>query len=197
MTSRPWITLATALVAAVVLTGCTEQSAGSPLPDDTVANTVTESDTTEPTTGSEPSSERPSEIRLDNTDPCALIPQTDWTQFGIERPGIPGIEPNIQSPDCTYPGVGQVTTVVTEGIEAWTNGSRNVEIEHPEPIEGFPTVTLANNIDLRACYAAVDVADGQYLMTTATPDPDDPALPERCDFAYQMAESAMKVLVAS
>lgn len=45
--------------------------------------------------------------------------------------------------------------------------------------------------------AVVDVADGQFLMATASPDPSDPSNPERCDLAYQLAESAMKTLVAS
>lgn len=106
--------------------------------------------------------------------------------------------PNFKSPQCYYPGTAagfDITLVVTEGIEAWTG--RNVELTNADPIDGFPTITMANNFDERACYAAVDTADGQYLLTAATPNPSDPDQPEKCDLAYQLAESAMKTLVAS
>lgn len=192
MTTRASLTLVTALIAAAVLTGCTEQSAGSPLPDDTTAAT-TQPDTTQPT------SERPREINLDGKDPCALIPQSDWPKFEISSPGRPSEDPTFKSPQCYFSGdrAGDVTLVVTEGIEAWDGRTQNTEITNAEPIEGYATITITNDADRRSCIAAVDVDDGQYLMTTATPNPDDPALPERCDLAYQLAESAMKTLVAS
>ncbi len=187
MTTRPLITLATALIAVAALAGCSEESAGSPMPDDTAA--TTKPDTTEPT------SQRPREIALDGKDPCALIPQSDWPQLSIERPGSPSEDPTFKSPQCYYSSVGQVTVVITEGIEAWDG--RNVEITDAEPIEGFATITIRNDADRRSCFAAVDVADGQYLMTTTATNPDDPEEPEACDLAYRMAESAMETLVAS
>lgn len=197
MTSTRWLALTATLSAALTLTGCTDTSNGTPLPDDTVI-TGSEPTTTDPAASSEPSSERPSEISLADKDPCGLIPQADWPRFHIERPGQVGENPNFKSPQCYYPGTDagfNITLVVTESIEAWAG--RNVEIEDVEPIDGFPTTTMANNIDERACYAAVDVADGQYLLTTATPDPNDPDQPEKCDLAYQLAASAMKTLAAS
>jgi hypothetical protein len=195
VTTRPLLTVTLALIAAAAVAGCSEESAGSPLPDDTVT-TDTQSETTEPTT-TEPSNERPRDITLDDTDPCTLIPQTDWSALGIERPGNPGENPNSRSPNCFYPGVGQIVTVVTNGIESWTEGRQNVEIEEAEPIEGFPTITVWNLADERSCYTIVDVADGQHLMAGAAPDPDDPDEPDACDLVYRMAESAMKTLVAS
>lgn len=196
MTTR-WITLAAALCAAVGLAGCTDTSSGSPMPKYTVEDT-TAPDTSDSTSSTEPSSERPREIRLDGKDPC-LIPQSDWPRFHIERPGQVSENPNFKSPNCNYSGsyAGAVTLVITEGIEAWTEETRNAEIEDAEPIDGFPTLLIANNVDKRACYAAMDVADGQYLLTTATPNPDDPAQPKKCDLAYDLAVSAMKTLVAS
>jgi hypothetical protein len=165
------------------------------MPDDTVT-TDTQSETTEPTT-TEPSSERPREIPLDGKDPCALIPQSDWPQLDIEGPGNLAEDPTYRSPDCTYPGVGQVTTVVTEGIDAWDERTRNVEINDAEPIEGFPTITIWNLADERSCYTAMDVADGQYLMAGAAFSAPDPDRAETCGHSYRMAESAMKTLVAS
>lgn len=186
----------TMFAAAVALVGCTQTSAGSPMPDD-VTTTSSKSGSTS-TTSAEPSDKRPRDVNLGDKDPCGLIPQTDWPRFHIERPGQVGENPNFGSPQCYYPGTDagfNITLVVTEGVKAWT--SRNVEIEDVPPIEGFPTITMKNNVDERACYAAVDVADGQHLLTTATPDPHDPDQPEKCDLAYQLAESAMKTLVAS
>jgi hypothetical protein len=90
-----------------------------------------------------------------------------------------------------------LTLVVTEGIDIWTEDRYNAEIEDADPVDGFPTITVASNVDRRTCLAVVDVADGQFLMTTAAPNPNDPNSPERCDLAYQLAESAMKTLVAS
>lgn len=193
MISRRWSCLA-ALSTSLFLAGCTQTSAGTPLPD----STSTASLTPDTTSSTEPSSERPRTINLNGKDPCA-IPQADWPKFGIERPGEPGESPDFKSPDCYYAGerAGNLTLVVTDGIEVWTEETYNAEIEDAEPIDGFPTITVASNVDRRACLAVVDVADGQFLMTTADPNPNVPSNPERCDLAYQLAESAMKTLVAS
>jgi len=166
------------------------------MPDDT-ATTSSEPDTTDPTTSTEPSSERPREINLEGKDPCGLVPQADWPTFGIERPGKPSDHPDFKSPQCYYSGVGNVALVVTAGIEIWTEDTYNAEIEDAAPIDGFPTITVASNIARQTCWAVVDVADGQFLMTTTSPDPNDPNNPERCDLAHQLAESAMTTLVAS
>ncbi|MFC4856698.1 DUF3558 domain-containing protein [Actinophytocola glycyrrhizae] len=195
MTQARRFTLIATLSATLALTGCTTVSAGSPMPGDTISTTP---DTAE-STATEPSSERPRDIDLTGKDPCGQIPQADWPKFGIDGPGKPSEHPDFKSPQCYYSSAraGNVALVVTAGIEEWTTIKYNVEIEDVEPIDGYPTLTVASNIDRRACWAVVDVADGQSLMTTATPDPNEPGSPERCDLAYQLAESAMKTLVAS
>ena len=194
MTSTCSVPVAAVLAATLAVAGCTQTLAGSPVSDDSVST----SSAPKGPPSTEPSDERPREIDLNGRDPCGLIPQTDWARFNIERPGQAGENPNFGSPECYYPGTDagfSITLVVTENITAWN--SRDVTIENAEPIEGFPAITMANNIDDRACYGAVDVADRQYLLTTATPDPRDPDQPEKCDLAYQLAQSAMKTLVAS
>lgn len=195
MTTSRLVTLVAALGLTLALAACGKESVGAPLPDDSAINTSTPE--TEESPSTDATDERPREIELDGKDPCALIPRTDWPKFEIDKPGVPQEEPNFRSPNCFYAGAGDVTLVITEGIDAWTEENRDVELEDAEPIAGFPTVTMANSVDRRACYAAVDVADGQYLMTTATPDPDDQSKPEKCDLAYQLAESAMTTLVTS
>ena len=190
-----WLSLATALSTALVLTGCTQTSAGTPMPDKT-SSPSDEPDTADSSISTEPSTERPREINLDGKDPC-VIPQADWPKFGIEQPGKQSDHPDFKSPDCYYSGVGNVTLVVTAGIDIWTEDRYNAEIDDAEPIDGFHTVTVASKVARQTCLAVVDVADGQFLMTTASPNPNDPSKPERCDLAYQLAESAMKTLVAS
>lgn len=185
MTPVRWFSIAATLSAALALTGCNQTSAGSPMPDDSV------------TSGSEPANERPREISLDGKDPCGLIPQVDWAKFGIERPGKRSEEPNFKSPHCYYSSVGDVTLVVTEGIEAWEERRHNVEISDPEPIEGFPSIVIWNKAGRHSCYTAVDVADGQYLLTTASSVNANTDREATCDRSYQLAESAMKTLVAS
>jgi hypothetical protein len=187
------LSVASALAAALVLTSCTQPSAGTPMPGDTMATSGKPA-----TTSTEPSGERPQEINLRGKDPCA-ISQADWPKFGIEQPGKPDEHPDFKSPDCYYSGdrAGNVTLVVTAGIDTWTEDRYNADIKDAEPIDGFSTITVASNVDVRICLAVVDVADGQFLMTTADPDPSDPNNPERCDLAHQLAESAMKTLVAS
>jgi hypothetical protein len=178
-----WLPLAAALSAALVLTGCTQTSAGTPMPDDTT------------TTSSDPN-ERPREINLDGKDPCALIPESDWPKFNIEQPGKPSEEPNFKSPRCYFSGVGDLTLVVTEGIDAWDERTSNAEVSDAEAIAGFSTITIWNKADRRSCYTAVDVKDGQYLLTTVASVNADVDRAESCDRSYQLAESAMKTLVA-
>ncbi len=196
MTQTGWFVLAAALSATLVLTGCTQTSAGTPRPDD-AASTSSEPGTTDSTTSTKPSSARPREINLDGKNACGLIPQADWPKFGIGRPGKQSEEPNFKSPNCYYSSVGDVTLVVTEGVDAWQERTQNVEISDAKAIDAFPTITIWNKADEHSCYTAVDVADGQYLLTTAMSIEVNANRTATCDLAYQLAESAMKTLVAS
>lgn len=195
MTPTRCLRLAAALAAALLMAGCTQTSAGTPMPDNN-APTTTEPDTTDPTASTKPTSQRPRKINLTDKNPCA-IPQSDWPKFDIEQPGKPDEHPDFKSPDCYYSGVGNVTLVVTAGIEIWTEDRYDAEIKDAAPIDGFPALTVASEVVRQTCLAIVDVADGQFLMTTASPNPNDPSSPEKCDLAYQLAESAMKTLAAS
>lgn len=190
MTRTRQVTRTAVLSAMLALSGCTTVSAGSPMPDDAV--TITRD-----TIATDPTSKRPRGIDLTGKDPCAQISQTDWPAFGIEGPGKPSDHPDFDSPQCYYSGVGIVALLVTTGIEEWTTTKYDADIEEVEPIDGYPTLTVASNIDRQTCWAVVDVADGQSLMATTSSDPNEPNSPERCDLAYQLAESAMKTLVTS
>lgn len=187
--SRRFAVTAT-LSVTLALASCTTTSTGSPMPDDT--GTTSTSDTT-----TEPTNERPRDIDLTGKDPCTQIPQADWPKFDIKGPGKPSEHPDFKSPQCYYSGVGIVALLANLGIEEWTTTKYNAEIEDVEPIDGYSTITVASNIVRQTCWAVVDVSEGQSLMATTSPSPSDPSRTDPCDLAYQLAESAMKTLVAS
>jgi hypothetical protein len=191
------LVLAAIVCACGTVAGCGETSPGTP--QGRVGNTEV-SDSTD-TSSEEPAVDRPREITLEDRDPCALVPQADWPKFHIEKPGKPKQNSTFKSPECFYAndtGGVAVTLVITEGIEVWTDGGRSAQIEKAPPVEGFPALSATIREDDFACDALVDVADGQYLkayaVVTASKESE---LPERCEFAHQLAESAMRTLVGS
>ncbi|HEX6356317.1 DUF3558 domain-containing protein [Actinophytocola sp.] len=179
------------LSATLALAGCTTKFAGSPLADKTGASSNPPT-----TTSTETSSGRPRNIDLDDKDPCGLIPQSDWSKFGIEGPGQRSEEPNLKSPHCYYSSVGDITLVVTEDIGAWDERGQDAEISDAEAIEGFPAIMIWNQVDERSCYTAVDVSDGQYLLTTAMSIEAQANRTATCELSYELAKSAMKTLAA-
>lgn len=197
------VLLASMICVGAVLAGCSDDATGSPRPADSTTQGSSEPSTTQ--AGATPSTKRPAdrprEIKLDGKDPCALVPQGDWAKFYIEKPGIPQESKTFKSRQCFYGtniGSFTVTLVVTEGIQAWNRGGRNADVADAEPIEGFPAISVAGKADRRGCYAVVDVADGQYLMSDVGVTPSaESKVPEKCEYAHQLAESAMKTLVGS
>ena len=143
---------------------------------------------------------RPRELRLDGRDPCALVPTADWAKFYIEKPGKAKQDETFKSPECFYSnsvGAFNITLVMTEDIDAWRGGKRAAQPTDVAPIKGFPAISLRRPEDRIGCDVAVDVAAGQYLLATVIIDIDKVSrLPERCDYAHQLAESAMSTLVA-
>jgi hypothetical protein len=187
-----------ALVAGLTA-GCTNTSAGQPLSTSSGPST----NVTDPGSSNSSTSEsvpvRPRELRLDGKDPCALVPQSDWPKFYIEKPGkLRQQDPTFKSPDCSYgtdvAGFG-ITLVITEGIGKWTDGSRSGITEQVAPIQGYPALSITRKNDQHQCGIAVDVAEGQYLLADLTLIPSKASqVPERCEYAHQLAESAMRTL---
>lgn len=191
MSRLAWIVVATAIISA----GCgSDPLAGRPIP---AGNEMRTPDTS--TTPSGPA--RPRELRLDGRDPCALVPRADWGKFYIDTPGKSKRDETFKSAECFYGnrvGAFDITLVVTEGIEAWRDGKRLAQPTDVAPIHHFPTISLLRPADESQCDIAVDVAPGQYLLTTVIITLDKlSAVPERCAYAHMLAESAMNTLVAS
>jgi hypothetical protein len=130
-----------------------------------------------------------------------LIPQADRAKFYIEQPGERGQNEVYRSPECSYStdvAGFRITLVMTEGIEKWTDGSKNAKVKEALPVAGFPAISIAvPPVDSR-CDVAVDVAPGEYLLATALVDTrTESRVPERCEYAHQLAESAMSTLVGA
>jgi hypothetical protein len=127
-----------------------------------------------------------------------LVPESDLAGFDVYKVGVPKQNENFGSPECSYNGDHHgywVMLVTREGIGVWSDGSHEAEVSETEPVEGFPAITLAGDLTPHRCDVVVDVADGQYLRTTVSPD--DPATPfaESCELAHGFAESAMSTLL--
>jgi hypothetical protein len=185
------------LAVSALVVGCTITSAGEPRPQDTSTSSTDSNDP--PSSGELPP--RPREIKLDDVDPCTLIPQADQSDYYIDEPGEPDKD-DMGSAECVWAGteVGYFgfTLRVAEGAEVWLDGDRVAKGELTEPILDFGAVTWQLPSDENACFVAVDVADGQQLI--AQVGIDSPALdqvPPVCDYAHQLATSAMETLVES
>jgi hypothetical protein len=177
----------------VLMAACGGSIDGQPVSAPTTATETQE--TSEP---SDPPA-RPHELRLNGRDPCALVPESMWPKFFIERPGLARESEAFKSPSCLYStdrGSLSLTLVVTEGIEAWAEGQRLVQPREVAPIANFPTIALQRpNSDI-SCSVAVDVAKGQYLLAHVIPSQNESGVPEKCEYAHQLAETAMNTLVA-
>ncbi len=184
--------LRSALLSAFLLAaaaGCTTTSAGEPVPAVRAADTGS--------SGSWPS--RPAELRLDDVDPCALVPQSDLGDYWITKPGKPG-EDDKGSPDCFWSasrfGYFGITLRVTEGIEVWRDGSRSGKSADTDPVLDYPAMTIVVPNDDHTCSVAVDVADGQYLLVQAGVDnPPADNHPSVCEYAHRFASMAVAGLV--
>lgn len=176
----------TVLLACALVGGCTVTAEGRPTPAQTE------------TSGALP--DRPRELPLDDVDPCSLVPESDYHRFYIEKPGEPGEHEPTSSPDCFYStdvGSFSITTVTTEGVEPWLDGSRIAEAEQIPPISSFPAIGITLPADETRCDIAIDVADGQHLLATVIVSPSKAAeVPAPCEYARQLAESAMGTLAS-
>jgi hypothetical protein len=126
------------------------------------------------------------------------VPESDLPAYDIEKMGVSGQNKQFNAPECSYGGIRDaywVMLVTTEGIEAWSDGSRKVEVDEAEPVEGFPAIAFSSDFDPNRCDVVVDVADGQYLTTSVLPGRTSTPLSESCELAHKFAESAMSTLV--
>ncbi len=126
-----------------------------------------------------------------------MVPESELAAFDIDKSGEPGQSEEFDAPECYYSGNEHgfwVMLVTDEGIDAWLDGTYNAEIGEIDSVDGFRAITTYTDLDPNACDVVVDVADGQYLMTTVQPDDTDATFSESCELAHELAESAMSGL---
>jgi hypothetical protein len=175
----------------VAVGGCSSVSSGEPLPHDSADRPTT----TQPAVTSSTAPTRPREIRLNNVDACSLLPEADYPDYYLDKPGKPSTDDN-GAPTCAWFGdVGymDVNLVTYEGVEA--QEGRFGKIDLTEPIEGFPAYTIVLPDDDNRCFIAVDVAEGQYLDVQIGLDAFPAEVTSVCDYAHQFASSIMSTLV--
>jgi ABC-type Fe3+-hydroxamate transport system substrate-binding protein len=152
------------------------------------------------TSSTTPSSDRPHPVPLNGQDPCALVPSADLPRFQLDQPGRWSINATYKSPQCFYTaasGSFRILLVVTAGIDTLSRDNPGTTIAAEYPVAGYPAYSVTAGQDSEGCDIAVDVSDGQYLLTSATVDSYQRAsFPERCGFAHQLAASAMTTLLA-
>jgi hypothetical protein len=186
---RPLVAIFLLLLTATV--GCTRVSAGDPSPEGPKTNSTRD----QPTSATSAPATRPREIRLDNVDPCTLLPEAAWPDYSLDKPGEPSTDDKGAATCEWYADSGymDVNLVTYEGVEA--QEGRLGQIEPTDPINDFPTYTITLPDDDDACFIAVDVAEGQYLdiqvaLYKATRD-----ITAICDYAHKFATSIMSTLV--
>jgi hypothetical protein len=186
---RTLFTTAIGLALLTTITSCSSSEGGTATPD-TSSSTAS--------TSAEPSPARPSEIRLNDEDPCLLMTVEQLAEIGETTAPRPITEPTFDSPSCNFNATGaswSITTVLTEGAEAWTSGKRKGQASEIESIAGYPAITITLPTDDVACDIVVDVADGQYLYAGFEVSPSfADRFPKPCDGARQVAEAAMENL---
>jgi hypothetical protein len=185
-----------AVVASLVLVGCTTEKPGDPRPSSGDGST---SSTSEAPTSTE--SSRPKAIKLDGLDPCEALTADQMKQLSVAKPTLQ--EQDLSGlgtfPLCDYSstksplygyGVGLVTS---KGIEHW-KGSGNVDVSRTEA-SGYPAAQVVlSGTDNVMCSIAVDVADGQQLLVDFNPVGDDYSQEEMCQNAKKAAELALVTL---
>lgn len=178
----------------MLLTACTGTEGGTASP----RSSTTES-TTSASKSTAPTSSRPREIKLDGKNPCELMTAEQLAAIAPTTAPRPDTSSTFKSPNCSFNADGafwRITTVVTEGIDAWTSGKREGRPAEIQPITGFPAITVTLPTDQVLCNIAVDVANGQYLYTGfEVSDGFADKFPKPCDGARMVAEAAMQNLL--
>jgi Protein of unknown function (DUF3558) len=191
-----------ALVAGVVLAGCTDTDPGHPSVPTSKTNPV-------PAGGGAPSLSampRPSDLSLTGVDACKLFTAAQLDELKVNRTrnrtsagevyrGAPECVLNVSAKEPFYDYTA--TLVTTEGIEPWLAGGRNVDAKLVS-VDGFPAASFVIAGDAAAnflCTTSVGVANGQQLMIAIDPHSKNAFTGEQaCQMSQQAATLALRTL---
>lgn len=201
-------TLPVAVLLCLVLTSCTEFSAGEPTPGSITSDTGTGS----PSSGGDdlPSNGAPKvEHPLDNTeqfeqDPCSILSSTQAQDLGLpakgkEEDGVLGRDCQWFNPDTR----GQVTIGFLSNVDDGLSGAYAANergeysvFEPLPPIDGYPAVALG--IDDRRprgiCLVAVGVSDQDSFHVDLHLSPANVGTKDPCDTAALVAGKALETI---
>lgn len=145
-----------------------------------------------------PDDDRPS-VDLTKVPVCDLLTEEQRQELDINRAGRNLKITLYEVTGCTWTDLGVANLVVpvtTEGIEAWTNGTRRGSPTEIEKIEGFPAIKVTLPGDPHRCDVMVDTNEGEYLTTAFSVVSNTPErYPEPCARAQELASAAMKTLL--
>ena len=172
-----------------------------------LAGCTTISGQPEPAAPSASAPPRPREVRIDGVDPCSLLTEQQRGELGLD--GRPVFD---NSPSSLYPGgvapacvtrgsepraiSAGITLVTTAGIELYTSGSLQVDVQ-PKAVHGFPGVVAVPQRFTEWCSVIVDVAPGQLLDVQFADGGRTPPIPQPqlCEDAAVVADRAMSTLL--
>jgi hypothetical protein len=141
----------------------------------------------------------PAEISLTGKKACGLVPESAWGEFKISKTGLEQPNPTFGgSAECFY-GTDVATYIVTlvtsEGMDAWTTAKREGTAKPADKIKDRAALTITYERNPLACKAAVEIAGGQYVLTSVQTIPFyESNLPPRCDAARKLAELVVSSL---
>ncbi|MFI9811132.1 DUF3558 domain-containing protein [Saccharothrix variisporea] len=186
------------LAAVLLLAGCSESTTGSPTAGSPTGETTASSG--KPTSTSKEPAKRPKTINLKDVDPCTLLTDAQRKDIGLDRPPLAGTSTVFRSPSCSFNREDRtwgatVTTATTSGIEFYTDGSFDVEMQRLQ-VAGFPAVLGGAPDQKTSCYAAVDVSDGQVLALQATSIDEKVPQGRLCELVQQVAAATVATLSA-
>jgi hypothetical protein len=189
------------VVLAVSLTAaCTESADTSGSPDTSASGgAVWTAPSGPPPSSAQPN--RPAEVSVDVAGgPCDLLTEDQRDELGLTGKQTVKLSPSWSTDSCQILGAdagvsGTVTPVSTSGIETFFEG-RFASMEYrPTEVRDFPALFYRFGSAPRACYLAVDIADGQLVDVAyggGTAAPQD----ELCDTTHKIADAAVTTLLA-
>jgi hypothetical protein len=157
--------------------------------------------------GTVPSSSvnRPSELSVDDVNPCDLLTEDQRGTFGLTGEQTSELSSTWSTDSCTTWDADKVLStsvaaVSTDGIDIFYRGRFTNMQYKPTVVRGFPALFYRFDDAEHACYLAVDVADGQLVDVSygaKDPESSDASQNEVCDTALSVTEAAMDTLLSS
>lgn len=170
-----------ALLAAVLVAGCSAPVAGAPAP-----------------------AGRPREVRLDGVDPCALLTPDQRKQLGLDQPPQRLTSLGGDRILCSWRGnepravSASVAVLLKAGVDRYDRsfpGSTFTDID----VHGYPALLIGSDGPLIECEIAIDVATGQAVDVQFADDGRKPPISrdQLCRDVRTVADLALGNLLAA